>query len=102
MTAAWLVAVALPLVEVGSASSSDGLALALAGCAFCEVTRVRWPGALASSRSVRAFAIAGALLGLALGVRPSYAPLVTSFAVLLWLLPLVAIVGPRLFVSLGV
>lgn len=116
----WLIAVALPLVDVGSATASDGLALALAACAFAEVTRQRWLGAL----SPRTFALAGALLGLAFGVRPSYSPLAASFAalllvvrasarhwlaaatgglaaILLWMLPLILIVGPRQLIALG-
>jgi hypothetical protein len=104
LAAAALLACAPTLVASSAAPGSDGLALALAGAAFA------WPfggGGWFTS---------GALLGLALGARASYAPLVPSLillpfvlrrkgtpliglaaAVCAWALPLVIVVGPSAF-----
>jgi hypothetical protein len=102
------------LVSIGGAPGSDGLALAIVGCALC--------GLLVGQRWRIASALA---MGLALGVRPSYFPLALSFlvavvllaprrpaalvmatgglvlGVLGWLLPLVAIVGLGTLFTLG-
>lgn len=109
-----LIAVHPLLVEVGGAPGSDGLALALVGCAFFGLC-LRGPWLLASA----------ALMGLALGVRPSYLPLLISFllavpflarhgrsalglasaglaaGVLAWLLPFVLWVGLPTLVQAG-
>jgi hypothetical protein len=95
-----LLAVAPTLVITQASPGSDGLALALVGCALA------WPFAGGS------WAASGALLGLALGARASYAPFIFSLllvagrrwrpvlaglsaALLAWGLPLLFIVGPR-------
>ncbi len=116
---AWLVAVAPPLVEVGAAPGSDGLALALFASAFALLFVATERGMV-----LRPLAIAGGLAGLGLGVRPSAAPLLPSFFLLIallapgrrplttvlcgwalgtaiWLVPLVGLVGGRTLIDLG-
>jgi hypothetical protein len=101
VTAAWissaLLAVTPALVTVGGQAGSDGLGLGLAIAGGCVL--------------VERAGLGGLLLGLALGARPSYLPLIAPLFVLtrdrrhavvgltggvaVWLVPLVAAVGPH-------
>ena len=111
-----LVAVALgallPLpVLLGATPASDGTGLALLVLAACAV----W----VSGRSWRHAVLAGAVVGLAMGARPSFLPALLGLAVgvprerrgaalgglaggvLAWLVPLVALTGPGTLLRIG-
>src|SRR6218665_327639 len=111
-----LVAVALgallPLpVLLGATPASDGTGLALLVLAACAV----W----VSGRSWRPAVLAGAVVGLAMGARPSFLPALLGLAVgvprerrgaglgglaggvLAWLVPLVALTGPGTLLRIG-
>jgi hypothetical protein len=128
LTAAWLVGLAPPLVEVGAAPGSDGLALAVIGAglslSFIWSEDTGAPGRGAGARTRWRAALPFAIVGLGLGVRPSWAPLVLSVAVTAplvqrgpaaltpallglgagtaaWLAPFVWLVGPRPLLTEG-
>ncbi|MBI4510008.1 MAG: DUF2723 domain-containing protein [Deltaproteobacteria bacterium] len=68
------------LVQVGGAPGSDGLALALAGCALAVVLG-------AGSAGAWRIPSASALLGVSLGVRPSNIPLAVAWTLLITMEP---------------